>query len=65
MHAISPNIITKAPVKRRRRRKDEFAGTDNMAIGTKAAFMKYRSVEQCLNCKKYRCNGCPTTEAGD
>ena len=30
--------------------------------GVKAAFMKYRAVEDCLNCQKPKCNGCPTTE---
>lgn len=31
-------------------------------IGVKAAYMKYRTIEDCLNCGKPKCNGCPTAE---
>ena len=31
-------------------------------IGCRAAYMKYRTVEDCLTCGKPKCNGCPTRE---
>lgn len=31
-------------------------------IGVKAAYMKYRTIEDCLTCGKPKCNGCPTAE---
>lgn len=31
-------------------------------IGVKAAYMKYRTIEDCLTCGKPKCNGCPTGE---
>lgn len=31
-------------------------------IGCRAAYMKYRTVEDCLTCGKPKCNGCPTGE---
>lgn len=33
-----------------------------LALGVKAAFLKERRIEQCLNCKKPECNGCPKDE---
>ena len=40
-------------------------GELNTRMGTKAAFLKERSVEQCLNCPKPKCNGCPISERED
>lgn len=34
--------------------------TDN--IGVKAAYLKERSIDECLNCTKARCNCCPKSE---
>ena len=34
-------------------------------LGVKAAFLKERSIEDCLNCPKPRCNGCPISERED
>lgn len=34
-------------------------------MGTKAAFLKERSIEDCLNCPKPRCNGCSMSEKED
>ena len=31
----------------------------NQHLGTRESTLKERSIEQCLNCKKNVCNGCP------
>lgn len=31
-------------------------------VGVKVAYMKYRTIEDCLNCGKTKCNGCPSKE---
>ena len=31
-------------------------------MGVKAAFMKMRTVQTCLNCERSYCNGCPAND---
>lgn len=38
---------------------------EDYEIGSKAAFLKYRSIKDCLNCPKPACNGCPISERED
>lgn len=33
-----------------------------IAIGVRESTLKERKVQQCLNCKRPECNGCPKTD---